>query len=174
MLTDFGIAKILKDQEGQTLTGTGVGIGTPEYMAPEQGMGKEIDARADIYSLGVVFYKLLTGKEPFEGPSEASVTTQHLMKPVVPPGVLEASVPAYISGIVVHMLEKAQEKRLANMGVLTRLLISKPDQETEAYYIRIHALFQGAYEQGSEDTEGKTLIKTMRSVAAAVLLAAGR
>ena len=159
VLTDFGIAKTIGGYTQMTTFGQIVGSGG--YMSPEQLRGQidKIDHRTDIYSLGVVFYKLLTGKEPFEGPNEASVTTQHLMKPVVPPGVLEPSVQPYISGIVVQMMEKDQEKRLANMGVLMRLLSQKPNQETEQHYTRIHALFQGAYEQGSDDTEGKTLIK---------------
>ena len=55
MLTDFGIAKILDLKDGQTLTVAGMGVGTPEYMAPEQGIGSDVDGRADIYALGVVF-----------------------------------------------------------------------------------------------------------------------
>ncbi len=61
MLTDFGIAKMLEVIETQTLTGTGVGVGTPEYMSPEQSLGKDVDGRADIYSLGIVLYEMITG-----------------------------------------------------------------------------------------------------------------
>ncbi len=64
MLTDFGIAKIMEEDVTMDLTGTSVGIGTPEYMAPEQGLGKPADARTDIYSLGIVFYELITGRKP--------------------------------------------------------------------------------------------------------------
>lgn len=66
MLSDFGIAKILESEETSQLTGTGVGISTPAYMAPEQGSGKGVDKRADIYSLGVVFYEMVTGQTPYQ------------------------------------------------------------------------------------------------------------
>ena len=66
MLTDFGVAKLLELDETLDLTGTGVGIGTPEYMAPKQASNQDVDARADIYSLGVIFYELVTGRKPFE------------------------------------------------------------------------------------------------------------
>ncbi|MCJ7623041.1 MAG: serine/threonine protein kinase, partial [Anaerolineaceae bacterium] len=65
MVSDFGIAKILDAPGSIVLTSTGVGIGTPAYMSPEQGLGEEIDSRTDIYSLGIVFYELVTGHRPF-------------------------------------------------------------------------------------------------------------
>jgi len=61
MLSDFGVAKILETEETMDLTGTGVGVGTPEYMSPEQGLGHGVDHRADIYALGVVFYEMVSG-----------------------------------------------------------------------------------------------------------------
>ena len=66
MLTDFGIARLMTNEEGGvTLTATGMGIGTPEYMSPEQGLGHEVDGRTDIYSLGTVLYELITGQKPY-------------------------------------------------------------------------------------------------------------
>ena len=62
MLSDFGIVKLLEAKEENPTPTIGVGVGTPEYMSPEQGMGKEVDLRADIYSLGLVFYEMITGK----------------------------------------------------------------------------------------------------------------
>ena len=68
ILTDFGIAKWIENDGGQaTLTGTGIGIGTPEYMAPEQGRGQRADGSSDGYSLAVVFYELVTGVKPYQG-----------------------------------------------------------------------------------------------------------
>ena len=65
LLADFGIAKVLEAEETFEMTATGVGIGTPEYMAPEQ-TGKGVDHRADIYSLGVVFFEMVTGQKPYQ------------------------------------------------------------------------------------------------------------
>ncbi|MFX6926410.1 protein kinase, partial [Acinetobacter baumannii] len=65
-ILDFGIAKIL-DEDGEFTTTTGVNVGSPQYMSPEQSQGSPIDARADIYSLGCVFYAALAGAPPFSG-----------------------------------------------------------------------------------------------------------
>ena len=86
MLTDFGIAKWIDDENNQhTLTQSGTGIGTPEYMAPEQGLGKKIDTRADAYSLVIVFYELITGRKPFQGETPLEVLTQQATQPFPDP-----------------------------------------------------------------------------------------
>ena len=132
MLTDFGIAKILEGQEGQTLTGTGVGIGTPEYMAPEQGMGKEIDARADIYSLGVVLYELITGRKPYTADTPMAVVFKHVNDPLPRPGVFVAGLPEEVERIIFKSMAKAPADRYASMtemlAALNRLdrLTSEP------------------------------------------------
>jgi serine/threonine-protein kinase len=84
VLTDFGISKAV---QGTThLTGTGTVIGTPQYMAPEQAKGREVDGRADQYALGMVGYRALTGELPFEGDPQ-SILYQQVHEP--PPSVLE-------------------------------------------------------------------------------------
>lgn len=83
VLTDFGIAKILEEGIGnETLTGTGVGIGTPEYMAPEQGLGKPIDGRADDYALGIIFYEMVMGIKPFMAETPMAVVFKHMTAPL--------------------------------------------------------------------------------------------
>jgi serine/threonine protein kinase len=77
MLSDFGIAKILESDETATLTGTGVGVGTPEYMAPEQWTG-HAGLQSDIYSLGVVFYELITGRKPYVADTPAAIQIRFL------------------------------------------------------------------------------------------------
>ncbi len=80
LLTDFGIAKA--DDKANRMTATGTVIGTPHYMSPEQAQGLELDHRADIYSLGVMFYEMLTGSVPYAGTSALSIGIKHLKEPV--------------------------------------------------------------------------------------------
>src|SRR5713226_1427581 len=92
---DFGIAKLRDDVAGN-LTQTGSILGTPHYMSPEQCLGEELDSRADIYSLGVVLYEMLTGTVPFNSPTPAAVVVQHVNQSPAPPNVLNASIPATV------------------------------------------------------------------------------
>jgi hypothetical protein len=80
LLTDFGIAKQLRTRND--LTQTGSVLGSPSYLAPEQAEGRELDGRADIYSLGIIFYEMLVGKKPFVGDTELSTIFKHLSEPI--------------------------------------------------------------------------------------------
>ena len=80
MLSDFGIAKILETRELTSLTGSSVGVGTPEYMAPEQWTGKA-DVQSDVYSLGIVLYEMVTGRKPYQAETPAAI----LLKRESPP-----------------------------------------------------------------------------------------
>ena len=82
VLTDFGIAKAAS---GQKLTGTGMSIGTPHYMSPEQARAQAIDGRSDIYSLGVVAYQCLTGTVPYDGEDSFSIGYKHITEPIPTP-----------------------------------------------------------------------------------------
>ncbi len=81
VLTDFGIAKVLWSQQEQ-LTAAGTSIGTPRYLSPEQARGGQLDARTDLYSLGVILFEMLTGKRPFDAPDPLSVVLMHATEPV--------------------------------------------------------------------------------------------
>ena len=108
ILTDFGIVKWLEDQDDfNTLTATGVGIGTPEYMAPEQGLGKPVDARSDAYALTVVFYELITGEKPYRGKTPVEVLMKQASEPIPDPREL---VPE-LSESVKRFLDRAMAKR---------------------------------------------------------------
>jgi serine/threonine protein kinase len=87
VLTDFGIAKAAS---GQRLTGTGMSIGTPHYMSPEQARAQSIDGRSDIYSLGVVAYQCLTGTVPYDGEDSFSIGYKHITEPIPTPSLITA------------------------------------------------------------------------------------
>lgn len=108
-ITDFGIAKIPQSQ----LTQTGKFLGTPYYMAPEQILGDEVDGRIDIFSAGVIFYQMLTGKLPFAGNSMAAVAYQIANEKAKPPSSLNKVVPKGVDRIVLKMLEKKPDRRYA-------------------------------------------------------------
>ncbi|WP_439674558.1 protein kinase domain-containing protein [Embleya sp. MST-111070] len=82
---DFGIAKVLAETTTR-LTATGMTVGTPAYLSPEQIEGRDVDARTDLYSLGALVYELLTGRPPFLADSPFAVMHQHLSKPRTPTG----------------------------------------------------------------------------------------
>jgi serine/threonine-protein kinase len=118
-ILDFGISRLREETTGlQGLTQTGMVIGTPEYMSPEQAVGKrgiELDGRSDLYSLGIVMYRMLTGKLPFQAGSSMEIMLQHLRTPPKPPHLLkpELAIPEAVSSIVMKALEKDREKRYA-------------------------------------------------------------
>jgi serine/threonine protein kinase len=87
LLTDFGIAKAAS---GQRLTGTGMSIGTPHYMSPEQARAQAIDGRSDIYSLGVVAYQCLAGAVPYDGEDSFSIGYKHITEPIPTPSLITA------------------------------------------------------------------------------------
>ncbi len=126
MVTDFGIAKALTDASGGTLTGTGVAIGTPAYMSPEQAAGeREIDARSDIYSLGVVAYEMLTGEVPFKAPTVAGILLKQVTQPVPNIHDLRRDCPDDLVAAVGRCLDKEPENRWPTADALRRALESR-------------------------------------------------
>lgn len=124
---DFGIAKVkearLGEGAGLTLTGAGVVIGTPQYMSPEQAMGKrgdELDGRADLYSLGVVMYQMLTADLPFRADTTMEMLLAHMQKPPSPIEVLhpELQIPKDVAALTMRLLEKNRDLRPASGKVL--------------------------------------------------------
>ncbi len=124
---DFGIAKIkeakMGDAAGMTLTGAGVVIGTPQYMSPEQAMGKrgdELDGRADLYSLGVVMYQMLTADLPFKADTTMEMLLAHMQKPPAPiqEAHAELQVPESVAALTMRLLEKNRDLRPAGARVL--------------------------------------------------------
>ena len=123
-LLDFGIAKRLALPEGETPTRMGVIMGTPEFMAPEQCAGRAVDARTDLYAVGVLAYLLLTGCVPFSGQSAAEVLVAHLQQAPRPPNELRPGLPAALSAVVMRALDKRPEARFSTTDELRAALVS--------------------------------------------------
>ncbi len=112
-IMDFGIARSL---QVKGITGAGIMIGTPEYMSPEQVEGKEIDQRSDIYSLGIILYKMVTGRVPFEGDTPFTVGVKHKSEIPKDPRQFNAQIPEDLSRLILRCLEKDKEKRYQSAG----------------------------------------------------------
>jgi serine/threonine-protein kinase len=117
VLTDFGIAKIM---EGVQFTGTGMTIGTPDYMAPEQGDNQPITYRADLYSLGVILYEMLAGELPFTGDTPVAVLLKHISD--TPPALRTRApdLPPAMDEILQRALAKNPEDRFPSGAALVR------------------------------------------------------
>ncbi|TDJ26058.1 MAG: serine/threonine protein kinase [Gammaproteobacteria bacterium] len=116
VLTDFGIARTVSENPSLTLAGTVVG--TPQYMSPEQASGRELDGRSDLYSLGVVFYRMLTGDVPYEANSAVSIGIKHLQEPIPRlPNYLDVFQP-----MIDRMLAKKPEHRYQTGAELSAAL----------------------------------------------------
>lgn len=112
-IMDFGIARSL---EAKGITGSGVMIGTPEYMSPEQVEGKETDQRSDIYSLGVILYEMVTGRVPFEGDTPFAIGVKHKSEIPRNPQESNAQIPEDLSRVILKCLEKDKDKRFQSAG----------------------------------------------------------
>jgi serine/threonine protein kinase len=113
-VVDFGIAKALSDSPQDALTRSGLVIGTPEYMSPEQLLGDPVDPRADIYSLGCILYQMLTGVQPFAAESREQMIRRRLHE--APPHVRDVlpDLPRRLDTLIVHMLSRSPAERLAS------------------------------------------------------------
>ena len=118
VVTDFGIAKAAS---GGKLTGTGMSIGTPHYMSPEQARAQALDGRSDIYSLGVVAYQSLTGRVPFDGEDSFSIGYKHIMEEVPTPP-LETYDQRTVFEIIRKMMAKSPDERFQSADDLVQAL----------------------------------------------------
>ncbi len=112
LLSDFGIAKIL--EANTVLTRTGVGIGTPQYMSPEQSTGSaNVGPRSDLYSLGIVLYQAVAGRVPFGSPGDAPLTIslKHVNEPLPPPRQFAPDLPPLVEQVIIKALEKDPDRR---------------------------------------------------------------
>jgi eukaryotic-like serine/threonine-protein kinase len=125
-VTDFGIARSL---EAKGLTATGRVLGTTDYVAPEQAMGQEIDARSDVYSLGVLLYEMLTGEVPFHAETQVGVAMKHVNEPLPDAQERRPEVSAALAAVVETATAKDPERRYPTMAEMLRDLESALEVE---------------------------------------------
>ena len=115
-VVDFGLAKMRAEASSPSITSPGIVCGTPEYMSPEQGRGDPLDARSDLYAVGVVFYQILTGRLPFEAESPTQVVLMHITEPPPDPrGVApERQIPSLLADVCLMALAKEPAHRFGN------------------------------------------------------------
>ncbi|MCP3101917.1 protein kinase [Myxococcus sp. K15C18031901] len=117
---DFGIAKLVDANMPQTHAG--IIVGTPEYMAPEQSLSRRVDGRADLYSLGIIAYQLVTGRLPFEDEGLTAQLVAHQMRAPPPPRSIHPAVPPALERVILHALAKAPEERFTTAAVMRAAL----------------------------------------------------
>ena len=132
MIADFGIAR-MENEGGPELTGTGVGIGTPDYMAPEQALGRTIDARADQYSLGMVFYEMVTGRKPFHADTPMGLIVKQTSEPLPKPKLFVPNLPDEVEQVLYKVLAKNPTDRYPDMGGFAQILEKFMMAGTTAY-----------------------------------------
>ena len=134
IITDFGIAKILG---AQTQTATGGIIGTPEYMPPEQAKGQKIDARSDIYSLGIVMFEMATGRRPFEAETPLAVLLLHVNERLPKVKEFNPSVPDILVEVIERALAKDPEQRFQSAKEMADFLFAAKEDNVETEIVTI-------------------------------------
>ena len=131
MLADFGIALAVSEAGGNRLTETGLSLGTPQYMSPEQATGdRQLDARSDLYSLAAVLYEMLAGEPPVTGATAQAMIAKLMTERPVHLRVVRSTVPEAIDAAVARALDKTPADRFPSAGEFARALDTKPTPAT--------------------------------------------
>ncbi len=120
-IVDFGLASVGQSSRSR-LTQSGILVGTPEYISPEQITGHEVDGRTDLYSLGVVLYELLSGRQPFAGTNAVNVLFQHLEPEVPALDTVAAGIPSTVNELVMRCMSRFANDRPASASVMLEML----------------------------------------------------
>jgi YVTN family beta-propeller protein len=157
-LTDFGLTKQVSSQSG--LTKTGMMVGTVDYIAPEQLQGTTIDARADIYALGCVFYEALTGQVPFPRDSEPAKMWAHMGEPPPSPRSVAPDLPGPLDEVVTRAMAKEPDERYPSAGDLGRAALAGAEGELASRAERSVATGEAAPDTAAAPVPGATRIDT--------------
>jgi serine/threonine-protein kinase len=144
-ILDFGISKALADESSpdRNLTSTNMIMGTPHYMSPEQlRSSRDVDARSDIWALGVVLFELLTGQPPFDGVNTTAVITPIIADPARPLAELRSDVPAELAAVISRCLAKFRAERFADVLELARALAPFAAERAHASLPRIEHILR--------------------------------
>ncbi len=125
LVADFGIARAVEDG-AQQLTQTGMALGTPTYMAPEQGMGEKVGVTADIYSLGCMLFEMLAGEPPFSGKNASAILAKHVMEQVPSLRIIRQSVPEDVEYAIFCALGKSPADRPQSAAAFAAMLVAAP------------------------------------------------
>jgi serine/threonine protein kinase len=129
LLTDFGIAKMIEGTTRFTVTG-GI-IGTPAYMSPEQGLGQQIDARSDIYALGVILYEMATGQVPFQAETPMAIIVKHINDPLPLPRRVNPAISEALERVILKSMAKNPADRYQTAGELGQAVRAITDNRPE-------------------------------------------
>lgn len=171
VVLDFGVSKALAastQTPADGITGAGLAIGTPRYMAPEQVVADpDIDQRADLYALGVMAYELLTGSTPFGGNDPVKIVRAHLSETPEPVGKRRGGIPPVIAALVMRCLEKDRARRPAGADEVLDLL------DSMATPSHIHAMSLGAAASRGAAWATSALMPALVYLVAAGIMVAG-
>jgi TolB-like protein len=177
LVADFGIARAVDEAGGQKLTETGMAVGTPYYMSPEQAMGAPVDARSDIYSLGCVLYELLAGEPPFTGSTPMAIIARHSLEAVPSIQVVRQSIPDDIEAIIMASLAKVPADRFRSMQEFSEALrdadYSRVTQRTATRPVPTREFRTQGMPARAEPVPGWRRPATLVAAVAAVLIAGG-
>ena len=158
MLADFGLAKLVNDTSVQ-LTMPGLAMGTAAYMAPEQALAQTVDARTDLYAIGVMLYEMLTGRIPFDADQPLALLTKHLYELPPPPSRINPNIAPPVEQIILRTLAKSPDERFQTASEMARALeevsiqLRQGDQKgrlTGIYQAGVLAFAEGRWAQAVE------------------------
>ncbi|MBM3180441.1 MAG: serine/threonine protein kinase [Chloroflexi bacterium] len=155
VLADFGLAQMA--ESSTKLTGTGVGMGTPAYMSPEQGQGAKVDARTDIYSLGIMLYEMVTGDVPFHADTPMAIVIKHLSAPMPLPRQVKKDIPKEVEEIILKATAKSPDNRYQSadeMATSIEQAMSSPSAVSKAEVVRPVHTVQEEGERKNKRTRG--------------------